>query len=98
MSNVTLHIAGRDYAMTCAAGEEDHILGLGRTIDAKLKALDGTAGMSETRQLLFAALILADELHEAGGGKPAAVAPVIDPARLETLADKLESCAASLEG
>ncbi len=98
MSNVTLHIAGRDYTMACAEGEEDHILGLGSTIDAKLKALDGSAGMSEVRQLLFAALIMADELHEAGGGKPATAAPGIDPSRLEALADKLESCAASLEG
>ncbi len=98
MSNVTLHIGGRDYTMACAAGEEAHVIGLGQAIDAKLKSLEGSAGMSEVRQLLFAALILADELHEAGGGKANASVPGIDPVRLEAIADKLESCAASLEG
>jgi cell division protein ZapA len=97
MSNVTLHIGGRDYTVACDEGQEDHITGLGRVIEDKLQGLAGNAGMSETRQLLFAALILADELHEAGGGKPAAAAPGIDPARLEAIADKLESCASSLE-
>ena len=93
MSNVTLHIGGRDYTMACAEGQEAHIMGLGQLIDGKLKALEGSAGMSEVRQLLFAALILADELHEAGGGKAATPAANsgIDPARLE-------SCASHLEG
>jgi cell division protein ZapA len=98
MSNVTLHIGGRDYTVACPDGEEAHITGLGRVIDGKLQGLAGNAGMSETRQLLFAALILADELHEAGGAKAPASAPALDPARLEAIADKLESCATSLEG
>ena len=103
MSNVTLRIGGRDYTMACAEGEEDHVSGLGRLIDSKLQTLAGNAGMSETRQLLFAALLLADELHEVGA-KPASAStsapsePAFDPARLEALAEKLESCAASLEG
>ena len=98
MSNVTLRIGGRDYTMACAEGEEEHVSGLGRLIDSKLQTLAGNAGMSETRQLLFAALLLADELHEASG-KPASAAPepLFDPARLEAIAEKLESCAASLE-
>jgi cell division protein ZapA len=98
MSNVTLRIGGRDYTMACAEGEEEHVSGLGQLIDSKLQSLAGSAGMSEVRQLLFAALILADELHEAGGGKAAPAASGIDPARLEAIADKLETCAASLEG
>jgi cell division protein ZapA len=97
MSNVTLHIGGRDYTVACDAGQEAHITGLGRVIEGKLQGLSGNAGMSETRQLLFAALILADELHEAGGGKAVSTGPTFDPARLEAIASKLESCAASLE-
>jgi cell division protein ZapA len=108
MSNVTLHIGGRDYTVACAEGEEAHLVGLGQTIEGKLLSLAGNAGMSEGRQLLFAALLLADELHESGGNgaapaasapaRESAPAPAFDPAQLEALADRLESCAASLEG
>lgn len=98
MSNVTLRIGGRDYTVACAAGEEDHITGLGRLIDARIQGLAGSAGMSETRQLLFAALLLADSLHEreaAATPAPATAGP--DPAWLEGLADRLENCVSSLE-
>jgi cell division protein ZapA len=65
MSNVTLSIGGREYAVACAEGEEAHVTGLGQLIDAKLATMGGAAGQAETRSLLFAALLLADELHEA---------------------------------
>ena len=64
MSNVTLSIGGRDYTVACAVGEEAHVAGLGRLIDAKLATMDAAAGQAESRSLLFAALLLADELHE----------------------------------
>ncbi len=69
MSNVTLHIGGRDYTVACAEGEEAHVASLGALIDEKIQAMG--AGHNEPRQLLFAALLLADELHDAkhrGGG------------------------------
>lgn len=97
MSNVTLEIAGRRYTVACAAGEEAHIEMLGASISGKLAALPGVSGQSEPRTLLFAALLLADELHEAQGKLAAAEAPsVAEP--LENLAEKLESLAARLEG
>ena len=103
MSNLTLRIGGRDYTVACAEGEEVHVASLGALIDSKLQGLSGSAGMSETRQLLFAALLLADELHEARASEDSTVAASIpasgaDPAMIETLAEKLESCAAALEG
>ena len=61
MSDVTLTIAGRGYTIACDPGQERHIGSLGRAIDAKLTELPGLAGQSETRTLLFAALLLADE-------------------------------------
>ena len=99
MSNVTLQIGGRSYIVACASGEEAHVAELGRTIDQKILAMG--SGHTEVRQLLFAALILADELHEARSGvAPAAPAPPAPDhsAALEALADRLEKCAASLEG
>lgn len=102
MSNVTLHIGGRTYTVTCADGEEGHLVRLATTIDAKVHS-SGMAGQGEARQLLFAALLLADELLDARGGATPAPATTPDPlaARLapalEALADQLEKCAIDLE-
>jgi cell division protein ZapA len=96
MSNVTLSIGGRFYTVACAEGEEAHIEALGRVIDGKLSSLPNMASQSEPRTLLFAALLLADELHELHGGK----APAADPQTaesLESLAETLESLAERLE-
>ena len=59
MSNITLSIGGRAYTVACADGEESHVAGLGRMIDAKVGAMDGVASQNESRALLFAALLLA---------------------------------------
>jgi cell division protein ZapA len=100
MSNVTVTIGGRHYTVACAAGEEQHIELLGRAIDGKLEGLPNLSGQSEARTLLFAALLLADELHERGsGGAPAAgeADPRVAEA-LELLATRLEALAVRLEG
>lgn len=104
MSNVTLRIGGRDYTVACAEGEESHVVNLGALIDEKIQAMGG--GHNEPRQLLFAALMIADELHEAkfrGGG--ASAAPTVPPAQLdlhadtlEAIASRLENCVTALEG
>ncbi len=98
MSNVTLSIGGKHYTVACAEGEEGHIEALGRTIDGKLTDMPNLSGQSEARTLLFAALLLADELTELRGG--AAPAAYDDGARaeaLETLAERLEDLAERLE-
>lgn len=94
MSNVTLQIGGRAYTVACAEGEEAHVTGLGRMIADKVEEMGGAH--NEPRQLLFAALLLADELHEARNRTPPA--PAIEPERLEALATRLENCASALEG
>lgn len=99
MSNVTLELGGRSYAVACADGQEAHILELGRAIDAKLAAMPNIAGQSEARTLLFAALLMADECHEAKQSKTqpvAAAGPDLAEA-LEKVAGRLENCAARLE-
>lgn len=70
VSNVALVVGGRSYTVNCAAGEEDHIAELGAMIDAKLAAM-GAGGQNETRNLLFAALLLADEVYELKSSTPA---------------------------
>ncbi|MFN3517401.1 MAG: cell division protein ZapA [Novosphingobium sp.] len=99
MSNVSLMIGGRSYTVACAAGEEDHVASLGKLIDEKVQSMGG--GHNEVRQLLFAALLLADELHEARHRAPATSTDTAGPdhsAALEAIADRLEKCAAALEG
>ena len=109
MSNVTLTIGSRSYTVACAEGEERHVLGLGTLIDSKLSAMGEMSGQAETRTLLFAALLLADELHEANGARAAAppettpqapssaqIAPAM-ALRLDELATTLENLATRLE-
>lgn len=100
MSNVNLSIGGRSFTVACAEGEEDHVTGLGRMIDEKLSAMGDMSVQNESRMLLFAALLLADELHEAQARTPAAAAPSLPDGtaeRLASLATRLENLAISLE-
>ena len=98
MSNVNLAIGGRSYTVSCSPGQEEHVTQLGRMIDEKVTSI-GT-GHNEVRQLLFAALILADELHEARSRAAPASGAGSAPdhsAALEAIAGRLEQCAAALE-
>jgi cell division protein ZapA len=103
MSNLTLKIGGFDYTVACADGEEAHVTALGTLIADKLAAMPGNIALSETRALLFAALLLADEVHElrvaAATPAPAPGTPSPDELAggLEAIALRLENIAAHLE-
>ncbi|WP_374524982.1 cell division protein ZapA [Sphingopyxis sp.] len=77
MADVKLTIAGRVYDVHCADGQEQQLLGLGALLDEKVRGLPAS---TETRQLLFAALMLADEAQEAKG-KAAKAEPQSDSLR-----------------
>lgn len=103
MSNVTLPVGGRSYTVSAADGEESHIEMLGRMIDERARRMGGASGQSEPRMLLFAALLLADELHEAHKQAPPPP-PVAPPgpgpetvARIEEIAQRIENLALHLE-
>ncbi len=64
MADVHLNIAGRSYDVHCADGQEDQLRQLAALVDEKAR---GIQGGTEVRQLLFAALMLADEANEARG-------------------------------
>lgn len=99
MAHVDLFIAGRTYQIACRDGEEDTLQAAARLVDAKSReALSGLGTLSETRQLLFASLLLADQIIDGGGG--IAAAPPPDPIfaeRVAALAERLELLANSLE-
>lgn len=110
MSNVTLTIGGRPYTVSAANGEETHIEMLGRMIAERVARGGASPGQSEARMLLFAALMLADELHELhkqlpppgsaepeAEAKPATEVPTAAAiARIESLAARVERLAAQL--
>ncbi len=98
MAQVDLLIAGRSDQIACREGEEENLRAAARRVDAKSReALSGLGTLSESRQLLFASLLLADQLVE-GRVETAAAAP--DPIvgqRIAAFADRLEDLADSLE-
>ena len=97
MAEVNLTIAGRSYQVGCRAGEEENLVAAARMVDAKSReALSGLGTLSESRQLLFASLLLADQLLEKPGAAAAMVDPELAP-RIEAIAERIESLAKSLE-
>src|SRR3954454_12640181 len=100
---VDLTIAGRTYQVACREGEEENLRAAGRLVDGKSReALSGLGTLSEARQFLFAALLLADQIIEkrpeaAEPPSPAEPDPELSrsaeaiAARLESIADTLEA-------
>jgi cell division protein ZapA len=98
MAQVDLFIAGRSYQIACREGEEENLKAAGRMVDAKSReALSGLGTLSESRQLLFASLLLADQIVEHQRGVAPAPADPIIVERVAALAERLESLAVSLE-
>jgi cell division protein ZapA len=103
MANIDIEVAGRRYNVACRDGEEQHLHSVAAMVDQRARdAADALGSLTETRQLLFAALLMADDIKEirAGAGIPDPVPPPPDPAvaqALERLAQRMESLADSLE-
>lgn len=104
MAEVALTIAGRQYSVHCRDGEEAHLDHLAGLVDSKARQTQGT---TEIRQLLYAALFLADEVdtlkREAAGRQGqlalAQEAEADDAARakaLESVAARIEALAERL--
>jgi cell division protein ZapA len=99
VSNVTLTIGGRSYRVACADGQEAHVAALGAMVDEAVAASGGTRTNNEVQTLLFAALMLADDLHEARSresGTDAALSPQVAE-RLDNIAARIEALAQRLE-
>ena len=97
MAEVDLTIAGRPYRVACRPGEEDSLRAAAALVDSKSReALSGLGALSEARQLLFASLLLADQMLDQRRSDPAQPDPEL-PQRAERLAARLESLADALE-
>jgi cell division protein ZapA len=101
MASVEVEIAARKYSVACRDGEEEHLRSVAAIVDGKAQDAAAALGsLSEARQLLFASLLLADELKEHRSGQPPAPPAQVDPAvveALERLAGQVESLAEQLE-
>lgn len=103
MASIEIEIAARKYQLACRDGEEAHLRSVAALVDRKARDAGAAVGnMTEARQLLFAALLLADDLREQRGGAAAAPEDAeVDPAvadALERLAERVERLADRLEG
>jgi cell division protein ZapA len=107
MAHVDVEVAGRRYDVACRDGEEEHLRSLAAIVDKRSHDAAAALGsLTETRQLLYAALLIADDLKEvrAGAGLPDPTPTPPDPevaealerlaSRIENLADRLEREAA----
>ena len=75
MASVEIEISGRRYTVACRDGEEPHLQSVAALVDRKAQDAAAALGsLSETSQLLFASLLLADELKEKRAAPEAAPA------------------------
>ncbi|MDI1280961.1 MAG: cell division protein ZapA [Brevundimonas sp.] len=102
MATVTVEINGRPYAVGCADGQEERVRILGKQFDTSVRQVAGDVGhVGDIRLFLMAALMLADELHEArlalqNGTPAAAPAPAAAPGG-DGVAEALNAVAARIE-
>jgi cell division protein ZapA len=66
MPLVNVLVNSRAYTIACDDGEEDHVRELGEHLDRRVRELVSSVGqVGESRLLIMAGIIIADELAEA---------------------------------
>jgi len=98
MAMVSLLVGGRRYELHCRDGEEPHLQRLAEQVDGKMASAGRALGTTnEARQLLLAALLLADDLLARPAPLPAEPAPPAAEDATEGLAEALDQLAARVE-
>jgi cell division protein ZapA len=103
MASIDIEVAGRRYTVACRDGEEAHLHSVATMVDQRARdAAQALGTLTESRQLLFAALLMADDIKEMriGAGIKEPPPPPPDPAvaqALERMAARMEALADSLE-
>jgi cell division protein ZapA len=65
MAQVTIEVNGRPYQVGCEDGQEQHLRDLAAEIDKQVRSVAQEVGqLGDTRLLLMAALLMADEISE----------------------------------
>jgi cell division protein ZapA len=105
MPQVTLRINGYSYTIGCKDGEESHLEAMGAEVSSRIDGVRLAAGPSgESRMLVMAALLMADDIFELRrkleAATPAEVQPKPDPKlsrKLSRMAKRAEEIAEGLE-
>ena len=104
MAQVTVTINSRRYEIACDDGQEAHLTRLAQNLDKRVDELTAAVGqIGDSRLLVMANLLVADELSEAyteldafrNDGKETATVAAIP--ELDRLADRIEAIAEKLE-
>lgn len=104
MPNVEIQIGGRTYKLSCAAGEEAGLRTAAAMLDKETQTvLEGEKGLTESKLILFGALMLAERLNQANGTLEKEIerlrgAAGSDDEGMAELAERLEAIADRLEG
>lgn len=73
MAQVAVTINGRNYRIACEDGQEEHLIQLSGYLNGKVEELVRAVGqIGDTRLLVMAGLLIADELSDAKAAEDAA--------------------------
>ena len=110
MGQISVPVNGRSFTITCDDGQEARIRQLAQYIDAKVaEFVRGLGQVGESRLLLLAALVIADELSDANealeqgrrrmkaAGIDAVAAAEAAASGVDGIAERIEAIAARLE-
>jgi len=107
MGQVTVRIGGYSHPVSCEDGQEAHLVALASEVDKRVNSIKAMGGQfGESRLLLLASLLLADEVHDlkiavaqARSGAPTAEITE-DPKlaeRIARIAERIEGIAQNLD-
>jgi cell division protein ZapA len=99
MAQVDINVNGRNFTLTCEAGQEEHLRELAAHVDRKVTALSESVGqIGDARLLLMAALLITEEHASAVQRLDAQAKAMADLARSDEIAaEVLESAAKQVE-
>lgn len=110
MAQVDITINGRNYKVACDDGQEAHLGELGSDVDGRVKELSDAMGqVGDSRLLVMACLLIADELadaqrrveeaEQAMAAQSVSPSPSLEsPFDEDALAQGIESMAERIEG
>jgi cell division protein ZapA len=107
MGQVTVRVGGYSHPVSCEDGQEAHLVSLAAEVDKRINSIKAMGGQfGESRLLLLASLLLADEVHDlkvavaqarTGSAAPAEADDPRMAERLARIAERIEGIAANLD-
>ena len=110
MALVSVQINGHSYTVGCENGQERHVQAMAHQVDRRVQRVRDMGFSGDSRVLVLAALIMADEIQDLSGNKvPDATAQAareaerlraeqaLQKSRLTELAERAEALAMELE-